>query len=181
MEKKRKFKSALDEYINKVYILILLLVPGACQCAGLLYTVEKILGFFPTVNWTALIIFDLTCLLYLAIGIYFVKTGFADGLVTQKKLKGAKIFLVLIMFIQYNYILYLIPSTEFWGYALLFVIAVSFFDCFLVHPGRCTSADKGCAFYSECDRQTGMSAAYAAFYQCSDVFDQSFSCQCEKG
>lgn len=50
-----------------------------------------------------------------------------DGLVTQKKLKGAKIFLVLIMFIQYNYILYLIPSTEFWGYALLFVIAVSFF------------------------------------------------------
>lgn len=127
MEKKRKFKSALDEYINKVYVLILLLVPGACQCAGLLYTVEKILGFFPTVNWAALIIFDFTCLLYLAIGIYFVKTGFADGLVTQKKLKGAKIFLVLIMFIQYNYILYLIPSTEFWGYALLFVIAVSFF------------------------------------------------------
>lgn len=53
MEKKRKFKSALDEYINKGYILILLLVPGACQCAGLLYTVEKILGFFPTVNWAA--------------------------------------------------------------------------------------------------------------------------------
>lgn len=24
--------SALDEYINKVYILVLLLVPGACIC-----------------------------------------------------------------------------------------------------------------------------------------------------
>ena len=28
---------------------------------------------------------------------------------------------------QYNFILYMIPSTEFWGYALLFVIATAFF------------------------------------------------------
>ena len=53
METQKKYKSALDEYINKVYVLILLLVPGACQCAGLLYTFEKILGFFPTVSWVA--------------------------------------------------------------------------------------------------------------------------------
>ena len=127
MGTEKKIKSALDEYINKVYILILLLVPGACQCAGLLYTTDKILGLFPTVSWVALIIFDITCLIYLGIGIFFVKTGFVDGLVSQSKLKAAKIFLVVIMFIQYNFILYLIPSTEFWGYALLFVIAVAFF------------------------------------------------------
>ena len=54
MGTEKKIKSALDEYINKVYILILLLVPGACQCAGLLYTTEKILGLFPTVSWVAL-------------------------------------------------------------------------------------------------------------------------------
>ena len=123
----KRYKSALDEYINKVYILILLIVPGACQCAGLLYTTEKIIGLYPTVSWLALIIFDLTCLIYLVIGIYFVKTGFADGLVSAEKLKAAKIFLVIIMFTQYNFILYMIPSTEFWGYALLFVIAVAFF------------------------------------------------------
>lgn len=127
MDTEKKYNSALDEYINKVYILILLLVPGACQCAGLLYTAEKILGLFPTVSWVALIIFDITCLFYLAIGIYFVKTGFVDGFVSLGKLKAAKIFLVIIMFTQYNFILYMIPSTEFWGYALLFVIAVAFF------------------------------------------------------
>ncbi len=127
MGTEKKSKSALDEYINKVYVLILLLVPGACQCAGLLYTTEKVLGLFPTVSWPALIIFDITCLLYLCIGIYFVKTGFVDGFVSPGKLKAAKIFLVIIMFTQYNFILYMIPSTEFWGYALLFVIAVAFF------------------------------------------------------
>ncbi|MCM1119606.1 MAG: methyl-accepting chemotaxis protein [bacterium] len=124
---KKKYKTALDEYINKVYILILLIVPGACQCAGLLYTTEKIFGLFPTVSWLALIIFDITCLIYLLIGIYFVKTGFVEGLVSSKKINTAKIFLVVIMFTQYNFILYMIPSTEFWGYALLFVIAVAFF------------------------------------------------------
>lgn len=125
--KEAKYKSALDEYINKVYTLILLLVPGACQCAGLVYTIEKILGLFPTVSWVALVIFDTTCLIYLAAGIYFVRTGFTDGFVSTVKLKAAKIFLVVIMFTQYNFILYMIPSTEFWGYALLFVIATAFF------------------------------------------------------
>ena len=123
----RKAMTALDDYINKVYVLIMLLVPGACQCAGLLYTIEKVFGLFPTVSWIALIIFDCTCLIYLAIGIYFVRTGFENGVVKASKLKAAKIFLVIIMFTQYNFILYMIPSTEFWGYALLFVIATSFF------------------------------------------------------
>lgn len=127
MGTEKKYKSALDEYINKVYVLILLLVPGACQCAGLLYTTEKILGLFPTVSWIALIVFDITCLIYMSVGIYFVKTGFVNGFVSSGKLKSAKIFLVTIMFTQYNFILYMIPSTEFWGYALLFVIAVAFF------------------------------------------------------
>ncbi len=124
---RKKYLSALEEYINKVYVLILLLVPGACQCAGLLYTTEKILGLFPTVSWVALIIFDFTCLIYLAAGIFFVRTGFSEGYVLKSKLKAAKIFLVVIMFTQYNFILYMIPSTEFWGFALLFVIATAFF------------------------------------------------------
>lgn len=127
MGTEKKYRSAMDEYINKVYVLILLLVPGACQSAGLVYTTEKLLGFFPTVSWPALIIMDITCLIYLAIGIYFIKTGFVDGVVSPGKLKAAKIFLIITMFTLFNFILYLIPSTEFWGYAFVFVIAVAFF------------------------------------------------------
>ena len=71
--------------------------------------------------------FDFTCLIYMAIGIYFVRTGFENGCVAPSKQKAAKSFLLIIMFTQYNFILYMIPSTEFWGYALLFVIATAFF------------------------------------------------------
>lgn len=119
--------SALDDYINKIYKLVLLLVLGACQCAGLVYTLEKIIGWLPTVSWIALIIFDLTCLLYLAIGIYFVCTGCKNGLVTQTKLKAGKVFLVIVMLIQFNFILYMIPATDFWGFAFFFVILTAFF------------------------------------------------------
>lgn len=122
-----KSLSPLDEYINKVFVLVLLLVPGACQCAGLLYTFEKIIGWLPSVNWGALIIFDVTCLIYLMIGIYFVRTGFEDGIVSKYKLKAGKIFLVIIMFIQFNFILYMIPATDFWGFAFFFVILTAFF------------------------------------------------------
>lgn len=96
----KKHLSALDEYINKVYVLVLLLIPGACQCAGLAYTFEKIMGWLPTVNWMALILFDTTCLIYLTIGIYFVRTGFKDGFVLPGKLKAGKTFLVVLAFIQ---------------------------------------------------------------------------------
>lgn len=125
--KRRVYLSALDEYINKVYVLVLLLVPGACQCAGLAYTFEKVMGWLPGVSWMALIIFDITCLIYLTIGIFLIKTGFKDGLVRADKLKIGKIFLVILMVIQFNFILYMIPATDFWGFAFFFVILMAFF------------------------------------------------------
>lgn len=124
---KKRYLSALDEYINKVYIMVLLLVPGACECAGLCYTFSKVIGWLPTVSWVALIIFDITCLLYLAIGIFFIKAGIKDGYVIPDKLKAGKIFLVVIMFIQFNFIVYMIPATDFWGFAFFFVILTAFF------------------------------------------------------
>lgn len=128
MQKDTKVKlSALDQYINKVYILVLLLFPGACLFAGMGYTQSKITGWLPSVSWIHLIIFDITCVIYFLVGIYFIKTGFHDGIVRKDKLKAAKEFLDFIMFIQFNFILYMIPSTDFWGFAFLFVVLPAFF------------------------------------------------------
>ena len=124
---KKKYLSALDEYINKVYKIVLLLIPGACECAGLSYTFSKIMGWLPTVSWIALIIFDITCLLYLAIAIFFIKTGIRDGYVVEGKLRAGKIFLVVILLIQFNFIVYMIPATDFWGFAFFFVVLMAFF------------------------------------------------------
>lgn len=123
----KKNLSALDEYLSKVYVLVLLLVPGACNGASLLYTFSKFMGWLPTVSWTAMIIFDLSCLLYLGIAIFFIKTGMRDGYILESKWKAAKTFLVLIVFIQFNFIIYLIPASDFWGCAILFVVLTTLF------------------------------------------------------
>lgn len=118
----KKALTALEVYINKVYVMVLLLIPGTCILAGMGYTANKLQGFYTTVSWPALILFDLSCLLYMAIGIFFIRTGKKDGLVQESKLKQSKIFLVVIMFIQFNFISYMVPSTEFWAFAFLFTI-----------------------------------------------------------
>ena len=123
----KRLLSVLDEYVNKVYILVLLLIPGACQCAGLAYTFEKIMGWLPSVNWITLLIFDVTCLIYLLIGIFLVRTGFRDNLVRKDKLKWGKVFIVVVLLIQFNFILYMIPATDFWGFAFFFVLLTAFF------------------------------------------------------
>lgn len=126
-ENKRVNLSALDEYINKVYVLVLLLIPGACQCAGIMYTFMKLMGWIPPVSWTALIIFDVTCLIYLGIGIYLIKTGFENGVVKASSLKAGKIFAAVIMLIQWNFIQYMVPAGDFWGFAFFFVVLTTFF------------------------------------------------------
>lgn len=126
-ENKRVNLSALDEYINKVYVLVLLLIPGACQCAGIMYTFMKLMGWIPPVSWTALIIFDVTCLIYLGIGIYLVKTGFENGVVKESSLKAGKIFAAVTMLIQWNFIQYMVPAGDFWGFAFFFVVLTTFF------------------------------------------------------
>ena len=124
---KKTALSALDEYINKVYVLVLLLIPGSSLCAGIVYTFEKIAVWLPSVSIIALIIFDIICLIYLAIGIFLVKTGFSNGVVIPSKLKAAKIFIITVMFTQFNFITYMIQSKDFWGFAFFFVVLMAFF------------------------------------------------------
>lgn len=122
MENNKKALTALDVYINRAYKLVLLLVPLTCLLAGMGYTSQKFQGNFADVSWITLIIFDCTDLVYLAIAVYFIKTGVKDGIVDAQKLKYSKVFLVVIMFIQFNFILYAVPTKEFWAFSFLFTV-----------------------------------------------------------
>lgn len=114
--------TALDVYINKVYKITLIAITVVCLFAGMSYTMDKLKGLYGQSSIIAFIIFDLTDLIYLGIAIYFVKTGYKDGVVKPLKLKHSKIFLVVIMLIQFNFILYMAPSRDFWAFAFLFTI-----------------------------------------------------------
>ena len=118
----KKNLTALDVYINRSYAITLISITLTCLLPGISYTANKLQGFYSSVSLLAFLIFDLTDIIYLAIAIFFVKTGYEDGIVKPSKLKHSKIFLVIIMLIQFNFILYIAPSREFWAYAFLFTL-----------------------------------------------------------
>ncbi len=119
--------SAIDRYMSKVYRWVILIITGACACAGITFSLLKLLGFYQDVNWGLLIIFVFTCLVYVGIGNYLISRCMLDGKLDPKMLTYGKIFLAIILLIQYNFILYLVPSKDFWAFAFFFVILSSFF------------------------------------------------------
>ncbi len=120
--------SALDAYINRVYKIILFLVPVFCLCASITITTLHYVGWYPDINETAMWLFVLSDIIYFIIGIYFIHTGLdSDGFVKPDKLKMAKYTVIAIVLIQWNGISYIWPYTDFWAYAVLFVVVVAFF------------------------------------------------------
>lgn len=122
MENNQKSLTALDVYINKVYPITLLSSTLACLSAGISYTLNRMRGIFEFTPLFVFFIFDITNIIYLLIAAYLIKTGYENGSVKPSKLRHGKIFLILVMFIQFNFILYMAPSQEFWAYSFLFIL-----------------------------------------------------------
>ncbi len=124
--------NVIEEYMNKAYTLVILVITGACLCAGATFAALKLLGFYPGISGIALGIFVGTCIIYFLIGLYFIFHSFEVDECGEKKikpnmLKNGKIFVVLVMTIQFNFISYMVPSRQFWGYTFFFLILMAFF------------------------------------------------------
>lgn len=126
--------SALDAYMNRVYRIIVIIIPVFCLCASTSITILHYVGWYPDINEAWMWAFDLSDVIYFAIGIYFLKTGFSEeGILYPHRLKVTKYTMAIILIIQWNGISYIWPFTDFWAYTNLFVmVMVFFFDVRLV-------------------------------------------------
>lgn len=122
MENNKKSLTALDVYINKVYPITLLSITLACLCAGIGLTLSKLRGIFGSTPLFVFLIFDITNIIYLVFAVYFIKTGYENNTVKPSKLKQGKLFLIFILLIQFNFILYMAPAQEFWAFSFLFTV-----------------------------------------------------------
>ena len=114
--------------MNRVFKFVILLFPGATLCAGLTYSIIKLLGFYPTVSWVGLSIFDFTCFCYFVVGLFLVKKCENEsGYLRPDILKVGKIYVAVLELIQWNFLSYLIPCQDFWAYFAYFAMLVVFF------------------------------------------------------
>lgn len=58
---------------------------------------------------------------------FLIKTSYEGEYLKEGRLKIAKLFSALILIIQWNYILYMIPSRTFWGFLFFFLILMAFY------------------------------------------------------
>lgn len=125
MEKK---KTAVEVYLSAVFKWGLIILVSACMCATIMFNTEKLLGLYPEVPWMALILFALMDITFFVSALLIVKTSFdANGYLKEGRLKIGKLFSACALVIQWNYILYMIPSRTFWGFLFFFLILMAFF------------------------------------------------------
>lgn len=121
-----KKKSAFDAYLTAVYKWGIITLVSAALCAASLYTFMNVIGLIK-VSWTALIIFDIMDVLYFIFAIFLVKTSIEDGYLKEGRLQIGKLFAASVVVIQWNYIIYMVPSRTFWSFLFFFIILVGFF------------------------------------------------------
>ena len=64
----RQEMTALDAYINRVYKIIVLIIPIFCLCAAGSITTMQANGWYPPINPALLTLFDISTIVYLMIG-----------------------------------------------------------------------------------------------------------------
>lgn len=113
------------KYLNDAYLYILILIPGACCCAGVFYTWGNLVGHYDT-SLPLLILFNCTQILYMTISFSFVRKKKKQSYFTEQDIFGIKLFITIILFIQYNYILYIFPCYNMWSCTFIFLGIVAF-------------------------------------------------------
>lgn len=118
--------NVIKKYWDSVYVYVLLLVPGLCMCAGLFWTVCKLLGLYGDLQWAKIIAFDCSQLLYFSVAFYFIFQNKKDPSYIPGHLVYVKGFIVSALFIQYNFILHLFASVHVWECTFLFFAVIVF-------------------------------------------------------
>ncbi len=116
----------IRKYWDSVYIYVLLLMPGFCACAGTYWTICKFLGWYPHLGWAQIITFDFSQVVYFSVAIYFITQNKKDHSYIPEHLMYVKGFIVTALFIQYNFIMYLFPSSHVLECTFLFFTIIAF-------------------------------------------------------
>lgn len=121
-------KSAFEVYLSAVFKWGIIALCGACMFATCMFITEKLLGFYQSMPWLAVICFALIDVCFLIGGMMILKTSFdPEGYLLPGKLQLGKVFCSAVLIIQWTYIVYMCPTRNFWGFLAFFLTLIGFF------------------------------------------------------
>lgn len=119
--------SAIEEYMAKVYKWIMLLTMISVSAGSMTFISLKAMGFYTDVSWLLMGTFLFTNLIYDVIGIRLVLRARSEGIVTQKTIFYGKVYLSVLIIVQFNFLMYMAPSRQIWAFVFYFILVASFF------------------------------------------------------
>lgn len=123
-----KKKTAVEVYLSAVFKWGLIILVSAYMCATIMFNTEKIFGLYPDVPWIATILLGVMDIGFFISALIIIKTSFDEnGYLKEGRLKIGKIFSACALVIQWNYLLYMLPTRTFWGFLFFFLILMAFF------------------------------------------------------
>ena len=121
-------KTAVEVYLSTVFRWGLIILVSACMCATVMFNTEKMFGLYPTVPWLATIGLGIMDSSFFVMAILIIRSSFdKEGFLKEGRLRIGKIFSVVVLVIQWNYLLYMLPTRTFWGFLFFFLILMAFF------------------------------------------------------
>ena len=121
-------KTAVEVYLSTVFKWGLIILVSACMCATVMFNAEKMFGLYATVPWLATIGLGIMDSTFFVIAIWIVRSSFdKEGYLKEGRLRIGKIFSVVVLVVQWNYLLYMLPTRTFWGFLFFFLILIAFF------------------------------------------------------
>ena len=133
-EQKEKKERTIDMYMQRMFRIIVFVCPLFTITAAIVFSIFVAVGFYSNISQAGLIVFDASCVLYVAIGVILtMRCRDETGNVKKSYFNVGKWFLLISLLIQFNFIAYLFPVCEIWAYAPFFLLAtVVFLDLKLV-------------------------------------------------
>ncbi len=120
--------SAIDVYMEKVYKGVIFLLTVSCLCSSLFFIGFKLLNLFKNVPWWSLLFQLGATIVYLIIGLLFIRNCMKDGKLDSKWLKWGKVYYSIVLLLQMNIVSYLMPLRTWWG---VFIYAIILSGLFL--------------------------------------------------
>ena len=121
-------KTAVEVYLATVFKWGLIVLVSAAMCAAVMFNTEKAFGLYSEVPWLGSIILAVMDIIFVVIAVIIIKCSFdGEGNLKDGRLKIAKLFSTFVVVVQWNYLLYLVPSRTFWGFLFFFLVLIAFF------------------------------------------------------
>jgi methyl-accepting chemotaxis protein len=121
-------KIVVECYLQKVYKIVLLIITASGLCAASTFAGLKLLGFYTDVSWLGILLFFLTNIAYFATVIILIKNrNDENGILKDSMVVKAKIFLLIACTVQWSFVMFMLPSRDFWAFSFFFLLLPALF------------------------------------------------------